>query len=71
MMCSEWWAFQILTLLAGTLGVEALASQIITVNVSATLFMVPLGIQEAAGAIVGNFIGANDVLMAKKFFTLI
>lgn len=33
--------------------------------------MVPLGIQEAAGAIVGNYIGANDVLMAKKFFTLI
>ena len=60
-----------MTLLAGTLGVEELASQIITVNVSATLFMVPLGIQEAAGAIVGNCIGANDVLMAKKFFTLI
>jgi multidrug resistance protein, MATE family len=61
MMCSEWWEFQILTLLAGTLGVQALCGQIIVVNVSATLFMVALGIQEAAGAIVGNCIGANDV----------
>ena len=30
--------------------------------------MIPLGIQEAACAVVGNCIGANNVPLAKRFF---
>ena len=44
MICSEWWAFEILTVLAGTLGVAELASMTIVTGISASLFMVPLGI---------------------------
>ena len=32
--------------------------------------MVPLGIQEAVCGLVGNCIGANNVPLAKRFFTL-
>ena len=71
MMCSEWWAFEILTVIAGTLGVTELACQIIIMNMAATLFMVPLGIQEATCGIIGNCIGANNVPLAKRFFNMI
>ena len=45
MICSEWWAFEILTVMAGILGVVELACQVIIGNVSATLFTVALGVQ--------------------------
>ena len=70
MICSAWWAFKILTILAGTLGVTDLACQVIVMSVAATLFMIPLGIQEATCAIIGNCIGANNVPLAKRFFRL-
>ena len=71
MLCSEWWAFEILIVLAGMLGVNELASQIIVITVSALLFMIPLGIQEASSSIIGNCIGANNVPLAKRFFAII
>ena len=71
MICSEWWAFEVLTLWSGILGVLDLAAQTIFIQVCATLFMVALGIQEATCGIMGNCIGANNVPLAKRFFTLI
>jgi len=44
MICSEWWAFEALTIMAGILGVVELASQTISINVLATLSMVVLAI---------------------------
>ena len=44
MLCAEWWAFEVLMVLAGTLGVASLAAQTIIVSVTATMFMIPLGI---------------------------
>ena len=40
-------------------------------NVSVAIFMVPMGIQEASCAIVGNCIGVNNVPLAKMFFFMI
>lgn len=44
MICSEWWAYEIFTVIAATLGVNQLAAQVITNNVAMTLWMVPCGI---------------------------
>ena len=71
MICSEWWAYEILTLMSGILGVLPLASQTIFVQVCSTLFQIPVGIQEATCGIIGNCIGANNVPLAKRFFKLI
>ena len=71
MLCSEWWAFEVLTLLGGILGVMELASLTICLNLHALLFRIPLGITEATGALLGNSIGANNVPLAKRFFALI
>ena len=35
------------------------------------LYMTPLGIQEATCALIGNCIGANNVPLAQRFFSLI
>ena len=71
MLCSEWWAFEVLTFLAGTLGVIELASLTICLNLHSMLFRIPLGITEATSALLGNSIGANNVVLAKRFASLI
>ena len=71
MLCSEWWAFEVLTFMGGTLGVVELASLTICLNLHALLFRVPLGITEATSALIGNSIGANNVALAKRFAGLI
>lgn len=35
------------------------------------MFMVPLGMQEASCAIIGNEIGANNVYLAKKYYKIV
>ena len=71
MLCAEWWAFEVLTILAGVIGVLPLASLTICLNMHALLFRVPLGITEATGALLGNSVGANNVRLAKRFASLI
>ena len=70
MMCAEWWAFDVLTFLAGILGVLELASQTICIQLVILLCMVPTGLQEAISALIGNSIGANNVPLAERFFSL-
>ena len=71
MLCSEWWAFEVLTFMGGTLGVIELASLTICLNLHSLLFRVPLGITEATSALLGNSIGANNVPLAKRFAGMI
>ena len=70
MICAEWWAFEVIIVLAGTIGVKTLAATTILMSFSYTLFMVPLGVQEATSALIGNCIGANNVPLAKRFNSL-
>ena len=71
MLCAEWWAFEILTIIAGILGVKEQATQVILFNICAQVFMVPQGMQEAACAIIGNEIGANNVRLARRYYRVI
>jgi MATE family multidrug resistance protein len=56
----EIWAFSGSTLLAGYLGISALAGHTIVMNLASLSFMVPLGVSIAASTRVGNLIGASD-----------
>lgn len=71
MICSELWGFQVLTVIAGTMGVAEQASQAMITTIGAVIFMAPLGIQEATTGVIGNCIGANNVPLAKRFFRMI
>ena len=71
MLCAEWWSFEIMIILAGIIGIIEQAVNVITFNVISQLFMIPLGMQEASCALIGNEIGANNPKLAKKYFKVI
>ena len=43
MICAEWWAFEIVVILSGILGVVEQGSTVILFNVCAQMYMIPLG----------------------------
>lgn len=66
MLCSEWWAFECLMLLATFLGTPQVAAQAIILQISSIVFMVPLGIGITCASFVGNAIGAGKMGLAKQ-----
>jgi MATE family multidrug resistance protein len=59
-MSLEAWAFTLATFMAGWIGVLAIGSHQIVLNMAALSFMVPLGISMGAATRVGNLIGEGD-----------
>jgi multidrug resistance protein, MATE family len=59
-MSLEGWAFALATVMAGWIGVGAVASHQIVLNLASLAFMVPLGVSQGASTRVGNMIGAGD-----------
>ena len=70
MLLAEGWAFNVLGILAGLISVTDQAVNTILLMLIAIMFMVPMGIQSAACAIIGEQIGANRVPLAKEYFRL-
>mmetsp|Transcript_24676 Transcript_24676/g.38775 ORF Transcript_24676/g.38775 Transcript_24676/m.38775 type:complete len:523 (+) Transcript_24676:311-1879(+) len=66
MLCMEWWAFELSTLISGRLGTLSLASQTVLFNATALFYMVPLGVSTAAATRVGNSIGAGKAKEAQR-----
>jgi MATE family multidrug resistance protein len=60
MMCSEWWAFEIMALLAGILGKTSLAAQSVLMSSCSLTYMIPLGIGVSSSTLIGNALGAGD-----------
>ncbi|KAF9333300.1 hypothetical protein BG006_003807 [Podila minutissima] len=65
MVCTEWWAFEVMSLAASYLGTVALAAQSIVVQTSGLLYTIPFGVSIAASNRVGNLIGMGDHRSAK------
>ena len=70
MLCFEWWAFELLAIFTGILGVEPLAAAVVIINMITFIFMLPLGISYTASALVGNFVGEKKIDLAKRFAIL-
>ena len=68
MLLAEGWAFNVLGVIAGLISVTDQAVNTILLMIIAIMFMVPMGIQSAACAIIGEQIGANRVPLAKAYF---
>ena len=62
----EMWAFQASTLMAGSLGEEALAAHTMAFTLISLIFMVPLGLGLASSVRVGNLIGDGDPRGAQR-----
>jgi MATE family multidrug resistance protein len=67
MLCFEWWAFELLAIFTGTLGVYQLATEVVIINMISFIFMLPLGISYSASALTGNYLGEGKVDLAKQF----
>ncbi|KAG0257282.1 hypothetical protein BG011_004049 [Mortierella polycephala] len=65
MVCTEWWAFEVVSLAASYLGTVALAAQSVVVQTSSLLYTIPFGVSIAASNRVGNLIGKGDHRSAK------
>jgi multidrug resistance protein, MATE family len=68
MLLAEGWAFNVMGVFAGLISVTDQAANTILLMIIAIMFMVPMGIQSAASAIIGEQIGANRVQIAKQYF---
>mmetsp|Transcript_40700 Transcript_40700/g.62113 ORF Transcript_40700/g.62113 Transcript_40700/m.62113 type:complete len:483 (+) Transcript_40700:431-1879(+) len=70
MLCFEWWAFELLAIFTGLLGVDQLAAEVVIINMVSFIFMLPLGISYSASALTGNYLGEGKIDLAKRFATL-
>ena len=70
MLCFEWWAFELLAIFTGLLGVNELAAEVVIINLVSFIFMLPLGISYSASALTGNYLGEGKIDLAKRFATL-
>ncbi|KDO15942.1 hypothetical protein SPRG_18522, partial [Saprolegnia parasitica CBS 223.65] len=72
MMLMEWWAFELMALLAGMLVHPAVAISVhaIVANVSSSVYSIFLGVSVATGVRVGQLIGADNVTHAKHMSAL-
>jgi multidrug resistance protein, MATE family len=57
-----WWAFDIFTLIASYMSVESIAAQTVLRNIALLFFMIPVGISQSTSLLVGNNIGACDLV---------
>ncbi|KAK7418016.1 ethionine resistance protein [Neonectria magnoliae] len=63
---TEWWAFEIVALAAGRLGTIPLAAQSVVMTVDQIINTIPFGLGVAASARLGNLLGAQDSLGARR-----
>ena len=63
---TEWWAFEIVALVAGKLGTIPLAAQSVIMTTDQVLNTIPFGVGVATSARVGNLLGSKDAAGARK-----
>ncbi|KAF3936220.1 hypothetical protein ABW19_dt0204804 [Dactylella cylindrospora] len=66
MVGTEWWAFEIVAIVAGRLGTIPLAAQSVIMTTDQVLNTIPFGIGVAASARVGNLLGAKSARGAAR-----
>ncbi|KAL5467556.1 hypothetical protein EMCRGX_G031806 [Ephydatia muelleri] len=64
----EWWSYEVGAVVVGTIDKTQLGIYTIVLNVNAFLFMNALAIGIAVSIRVGNFLGSDDPLKAKRVF---
>lgn len=68
MVCSEWWAYEFISLMTGYLGVIPQATNIILFQLTCLLYAIGVGLQSTACTLVGKQIGRGDVKKARSVF---
>ncbi len=67
MTCLEWWAWEIMNLFSGTLGVNQLAANSTVYNLCIFLFIFTVGFSGASSTLVGKSLGEGKAEQARRF----
>jgi multidrug resistance protein, MATE family len=67
MLCFEWFAFELVSLFAGNIGVVELATYTAQFNFLQVIFQFPYGLGHTISAICGNAIGELKPLLARQY----
>ncbi|KAJ1982581.1 ethionine resistance protein [Dimargaris xerosporica] len=59
MVCSEWWAFECVSLIVSYLGNASLAAQSVIMTTSTLSYQIPQGLSVASSNRIGNLLGAS------------
>ncbi|KAI9596991.1 mate-domain-containing protein [Syncephalis fuscata] len=59
-ICSEWWAFEVVALIAGYLGTIPLAAQSVVLTTATIMYMIPAGISITSCNRIGNELGLKN-----------
>ncbi len=62
----EFGIFGVVGLMMGSIGAVAMAGHQVALNLASFTFMVPMGVAGAAAVLVGNAVGRNDLLEARR-----
>lgn len=63
-----WWAFDIFTLIASYMSATIIAAQTILRSIGLITFMLPVGISQACGTLVGNAVGEGRKDKALSYY---
>ena len=66
-LCAEWWAIEVLLVVAAQISVSEVAMLSIAFGVTSMCFSIALGIGHAASVVIGNALGANKPAQAAKY----
>ena len=67
LQCIDWWSFEICGLFAGTIGVTALAANMIFLNLVSIFYNVAYGMSYAINNLIGSSLGENKPIKAKQY----
>jgi len=65
-----WWAFDVFTLIASYMGSSDISAQTILRQMGLITFMIPVGIGQAIGTLVGNYIGQGCEASITYFYKM-
>jgi MATE family multidrug resistance protein len=68
MLCLGWWAFEIISVMIGYIGVEEQAANFCIFQIHLLFYMMTLGLNQAASSKIGQMIGLGDVIEAREYF---
>lgn len=69
MLCSEWWAYEIMALMAAELGADSLSAESILIQTEYLAFIFPLCIGYAITSLVGNSLGSGNIALSRLIGT--
>ena len=67
MLCFDFWAFDLITVISGLIDKESQAAQVFLANMNDALFCLAIGISNAACSLIGMNIGSNNLADAKSY----